>query len=152
MECATLPGAASIASSTSWVTTIYMYVCMYVCSGDCNCRMMYSPYNNTRPFHPWGGDDCSFLFAYAAAHARFTHTYIHYIHTYIQTHIYKIFIYMNNTLIQIYCTYIYIQYIYTYKILIQTYIHTYTHTYILTYLHTYIHTYIQYIYVYMCVC
>lgn len=36
-------------------------------SGFCNCNMMYSPYNNTRAYHPWGGEDCSFLFPYAAA-------------------------------------------------------------------------------------
>lgn len=27
--------------------------------------MMYSPYNNTREFKPWGGEDCSYLFPYA---------------------------------------------------------------------------------------
>ena len=27
--------------------------------------MMFSPYNNTRPYHPWDGEDCSYLFAYA---------------------------------------------------------------------------------------
>lgn len=36
-------------------------------SGSCNCNMMYSPYNNTRPYQPWGGEDCSYLFPYAAA-------------------------------------------------------------------------------------
>ncbi len=35
-------------------------------SGECGCNMMYSPYNNTREYKPWGGDDCSFLFPYAA--------------------------------------------------------------------------------------
>lgn len=36
-------------------------------SGDCICNMVYSPYNNTRPYHPWGGEDCSFVFPYSAA-------------------------------------------------------------------------------------
>eukprot|EP00602_Paraphysomonas_sp_CaronLab_P006179 CAMPEP_0185022774 /NCGR_PEP_ID=MMETSP1103-20130426/5476_1 /TAXON_ID=36769 /ORGANISM="Paraphysomonas bandaiensis, Strain Caron Lab Isolate" /LENGTH=939 /DNA_ID=CAMNT_0027554999 /DNA_START=122 /DNA_END=2940 /DNA_ORIENTATION=- len=35
-------------------------------SGECNCRMMYDPYNNSREYKPWGGEDCSYLFAYAA--------------------------------------------------------------------------------------
>ena len=49
--------------------------CLNNCSypnGDCNtttgicaCNMMYSPYNNTRAYHPWDGEDCSYLFAYA---------------------------------------------------------------------------------------
>jgi len=26
--------------------------------------MMYSPYNNTREYHPWEGEDCSYLWAY----------------------------------------------------------------------------------------
>jgi hypothetical protein len=29
--------------------------------------MMYSPYNNTREYHPWDGEDCSYIFPYAAA-------------------------------------------------------------------------------------
>ena len=36
-------------------------------SGFCNCRMMYSPYNNTREFEAWGGEDCSYILPYAAA-------------------------------------------------------------------------------------
>jgi len=35
-------------------------------TGQCTCEMMYSPYNNTRTFHPWEGEDCSFLWAYCA--------------------------------------------------------------------------------------
>ncbi len=35
-------------------------------SGMCNCNMMYSPYNNTREYFPWAGEDCSYLFAYEA--------------------------------------------------------------------------------------
>lgn len=34
-------------------------------SGACQCNMMFSPYNNTRDFKPWGGEDCSYLFPYA---------------------------------------------------------------------------------------
>lgn len=41
-------------------------------SGFCNCRMMYSPYNNTREYYPWAGEDCSYLMPYAAASG--THT------------------------------------------------------------------------------
>ena len=41
-------------------------------SGVCQCRMMYSPYNNTRPYHPWAGEDCSYLFAYSAGNRLFT--------------------------------------------------------------------------------
>ncbi len=33
-------------------------------SGQCGCNMMYSPYNNTREYHPWDGEDCSYIFAY----------------------------------------------------------------------------------------
>ena len=29
--------------------------------------MMYDPYNNSREFKPWGGEDCSYLHPYAAA-------------------------------------------------------------------------------------
>jgi hypothetical protein len=36
-------------------------------NGKCGCNMMYSPYNNTREFHPWGGDDCSYLHAYSGS-------------------------------------------------------------------------------------
>lgn len=36
-------------------------------SGLCNCNMMYSPYNNTREYKPWGGEDCSYIMAYAGA-------------------------------------------------------------------------------------
>jgi hypothetical protein len=36
-------------------------------TGICGCNMMFSPYNNTRPYHPWGGEDCSYLFAYASS-------------------------------------------------------------------------------------
>jgi hypothetical protein len=32
---------------------------------------MYSPYNNTRAYHPWGGEDCSYLFAYAFAERKY---------------------------------------------------------------------------------
>jgi hypothetical protein len=34
--------------------------------GQCQCRMMFSPYLNTREFKPWDGEDCSYLFPYAA--------------------------------------------------------------------------------------
>ena len=33
-------------------------------SGFCKCRMMYSPYNMSREYHPWAGEDCSWLYAY----------------------------------------------------------------------------------------
>lgn len=36
-------------------------------TGLCTCEMMYSPYNNSREYHPWQGEDCSFLLAYCAA-------------------------------------------------------------------------------------
>lgn len=29
--------------------------------------MMYDPYNNSREFKPWGGEDCSYLHPYASA-------------------------------------------------------------------------------------
>jgi len=38
--------------------------------GTCQCNMMYSPYNNTREYHPWDGEDCSYIFAYAGAGRR----------------------------------------------------------------------------------
>eukprot|EP00981_Chlorochromonas_danica_P008064 scaffold1949_cov176-Ochromonas_danica.AAC.7 len=36
-------------------------------TGSCVCNMMYSPYNNKREYKPWAGEDCSYLFPYAAA-------------------------------------------------------------------------------------
>lgn len=36
-------------------------------TGLCTCEMMYSPYNNSREYQSWQGDDCSFLVAYCAA-------------------------------------------------------------------------------------
>lgn len=36
-------------------------------SGQCNCNMVYSPYNNTRNYRPWGGEDCSYIWPYQAA-------------------------------------------------------------------------------------
>ena len=36
-------------------------------SGECRCNMMYNPYNNSQPYHPWDGEDCSYLYAYSAA-------------------------------------------------------------------------------------
>ena len=36
-------------------------------TGKCTCEMMYSPYNNTRKYFPWDGEDCSYLAAYCAA-------------------------------------------------------------------------------------
>ena len=36
-------------------------------TGLCTCEMIYSPYQNWRPYQRWGGEDCSFLWAYCAA-------------------------------------------------------------------------------------
>jgi len=36
-------------------------------TGLCTCEMMYSPYNNSREYHAWEGDDCSFLWAYCGS-------------------------------------------------------------------------------------
>jgi hypothetical protein len=36
-------------------------------SGQCMCNMMYSPYNNSREFKPWDGEDCSYLHPYAGS-------------------------------------------------------------------------------------
>lgn len=41
-----------------------------ITSGECQCNMMYSPYNNTREFQPWGGEDCSYLFPYSGVKDR----------------------------------------------------------------------------------
>jgi hypothetical protein len=41
-------------------------------SGMCDCNMMYSPYNNTRDYYPWGGEDCSFIFPYCGANNQFS--------------------------------------------------------------------------------
>lgn len=38
-----------------------------ITSGKCGCRMTYVPYVNTRPWYSWGGEDCSFIAAYASA-------------------------------------------------------------------------------------
>lgn len=35
-------------------------------TGFCNCRDIHSPFNMTRTFKPWAGEDCSWMFAYAA--------------------------------------------------------------------------------------
>lgn len=35
-------------------------------TGSCECRMMHDPYNNTREYKLWGGEDCSYISAYAA--------------------------------------------------------------------------------------
>ena len=29
-------------------------------TGLCTCEMIYSPYQNWRPYQRWGGEDCSF--------------------------------------------------------------------------------------------
>lgn len=36
-------------------------------TGQCDCRMSYVPYNNTRPYYPFYGEDCSWIVAFAAA-------------------------------------------------------------------------------------
>jgi hypothetical protein len=36
-------------------------------TGVCSCNMMYDPYNNTREYYSWLGEDCSYLVAYAPA-------------------------------------------------------------------------------------
>lgn len=36
-------------------------------TGECECRMMYSPYNSQEEWHPWGGQDCSYILAFAGA-------------------------------------------------------------------------------------
>lgn len=33
-------------------------------TGNCNCRMTMSPYNNSRDFRPWAGTDCSYIHPY----------------------------------------------------------------------------------------
>jgi hypothetical protein len=37
-------------------------------TGECDCQMVFNPYNNTRPWRRWGGEDCSYLPAFARAH------------------------------------------------------------------------------------
>ncbi|CAM9413372.1 unnamed protein product [Chrysoparadoxa australica] len=41
-------------------------------TGLCDCRMIFNPYVNTREWRPWGGEDCSFLPAFAAAPTSFS--------------------------------------------------------------------------------
>ena len=36
-------------------------------TGKCRCEMTYVPFNNTRPWYNWGGEDCSWIVAFAAA-------------------------------------------------------------------------------------
>lgn len=36
-------------------------------SGQCVCNMVYNPYNNSRNYRPWGGEDCSFIWPFQAA-------------------------------------------------------------------------------------
>ena len=46
-------------------------VCNYT-TGVCDCRMMYNPFNNTRPYYPFGGEDCSWIVAFAGAQSLWT--------------------------------------------------------------------------------
>jgi hypothetical protein len=39
-------------------------------TGECDCRMTYNPYNSSRPWRVWGGEDCSYLPAFAGANSR----------------------------------------------------------------------------------
>ena len=41
-------------------------VCNYT-TGSCACRMMYVPFNNTRAYYPFAGEDCSWIVAFAGA-------------------------------------------------------------------------------------
>jgi hypothetical protein len=41
-------------------------LCNYT-TGACTCRMMYNPFNNTRPYAPLQGEDCSWIVAFAGA-------------------------------------------------------------------------------------
>jgi len=41
-------------------------------TGACECKMMYSPYLNTRPFVPWQGEDCSYLHPYETGYTLLT--------------------------------------------------------------------------------
>ena len=36
-------------------------------TGHCTCAMTYSPYDNQEEWKRWGGEDCSYISAYAAA-------------------------------------------------------------------------------------
>lgn len=36
-------------------------------TGNCDCRMTFSPYNNTRVWYKYGGEDCSYVIAFAAS-------------------------------------------------------------------------------------
>ena len=39
-------------------------------TGDCKCHMTYSPYDNQEEWYRWGGEDCSYMWAFAAAPRR----------------------------------------------------------------------------------
>lgn len=36
-------------------------------SGQCMCNMVYNPYNNSRNYRPWGGEDCSYIWPFQSA-------------------------------------------------------------------------------------
>jgi len=38
-------------------------------TGECACRMMYDPYNNTKEYYRWKGLDCSWIVAFADGHS-----------------------------------------------------------------------------------
>ncbi|CAM9803760.1 unnamed protein product, partial [Phaeothamnion confervicola] len=40
-------------------------------TGECDCEWMYNPYNNTRAWYRFEGEDCSWIVAFAAAPPRF---------------------------------------------------------------------------------
>jgi hypothetical protein len=40
-------------------------------NGVCNCSVIYSPYNNTKIYTTWKGDDCSYITPYTAANSAF---------------------------------------------------------------------------------
>ena len=46
-------------------------------SGFCNCRNVHSPFNMTRVFKPWEGEDCSWLWAYAGSQKGYGGSYGH---------------------------------------------------------------------------
>lgn len=43
-----------------------------ITTGLCKCELMYNPYNNTRWYSPFYGEDCSYVVAFAGAHTIFT--------------------------------------------------------------------------------
>jgi hypothetical protein len=61
-----------------------------ITSAQCECRMMYNPYNSTQEYHPWAGEDCSYLPAYSAGNYAYIDSKVYYIMIFVFTSLFFI--------------------------------------------------------------